>query len=218
VMCVLFLKREIVLLAIPLLVQGHNRLRPIWIISAVAGGSAIILLAMAVRGDLNFAVTLFRLLGNEFKYMERYSLNFGIYGQCFGLSTIMAFTDPARFQEFYNLTLDPLIMTVGGRGFFWNSSNLLERLNYAYCSVHASFVLYFVFLGLMLLLAKKLDDVRYFRVALMTVMGSYTGFAFYNVPLALGLSLLLLSGFWRFSRDMLATLTKPAARDISAGA
>jgi len=204
VMCIVFVKREILLLALPLLVQQRNRVRPIWIIGLFGAGAAIIFVNMVVRGDLDLAATVIRVLGNQFKYLERYSLNFGMYDQCFGLSTIMAFTNPARYQAFYNLTFDPISFAAGGTSFRWDSSNLLERLNYAYCSVEISFLLYFIFLSVLLLLAKKLGDVRYFRVALVTVMGAYTGFAFFNIPLVLGLALLLLSGFWRIGRAMLA--------------
>jgi hypothetical protein len=220
IVCVAYDRREVLLMAFPLLIQKQNRIPLISILGIAAVGAALILLVMARKNDLNAGATLIRILGNQFKYLERYSFNFGLYDQCFGLSTIIPFTNPGHYQAFYNLQLDPIVIAKGGRAFRWDSSNLLERLNYAYCSVRISFALYFGFIVIMLLLAKKLADPRYFRVALMVVMGTYTGFAFFNVPLVLALGLLLLSGSWRIGRDIVLRASAegpPPSHNIAAG-
>jgi hypothetical protein len=202
--CIIFVKRDFLLTAIPLLVAGRTRVRPGWIVVVVIAAALIIFLNMAVRGAIDLTSILTRVGGNQFKYLERYSLHFGLYDHCYGLATIWSFINPERYKAFYDLIFDPITLVTGGSAFRWDSSNLQERLNYSYCSVNIANFIYFAFVFMLLLFNKKLGDVRFYNVAFLVVIFAFEGFNLYNIPQALALSLLFLSGFWRIGRDMLS--------------
>ncbi len=82
--CIFFGKRSGLLLVIPLLLAEGGRVRPKWIFLVIAAAAAILVFNMAVRGNLEFTGTIVRVAGNQIKYLERYSLDFGQYNHCFG--------------------------------------------------------------------------------------------------------------------------------------
>jgi hypothetical protein len=206
--CLFFDKRELLLLGVPLLIRRGLRVRPYWVIGILSVLAAIIVFNMAVRGNLDLYQTLTRVLGNQFKYVERFSFKFEVYDQCYGMATLFSFMNRESYQAFYDLIRDPLMFVAGGQQTWWDSSNLFERLNYAYCSVNISFTIYFLFLSGFLLLEKALDDIRFFRVALLTVLFSFEGFPFYNAPMALVLCFLVCGGIWRLFQGGAAPLAR----------
>jgi hypothetical protein len=209
--CLFFDKRELLLLGLPLFIRRGRRVRPYWVMGIISVLTVIIVFNMVVRGNLDLYQTLIRVLGNQFKYVERFSFKFEVYDRCYGVATLFSFVNRESYQAFYDLIRDPLTFVAGRQSTWWDSSNLFERLNYAYCSVNISFVIYFLFLSGFLLLEKALDDIRYFRVALLTVLFSFEGFTFYNVPMVLVLCLLVFSGIWRLLRGKAAESTPSEA-------
>ncbi len=115
----------------------------------------------------------------------------------------MGFLDRGNAQAFYTL-IDDRVALMPDITFGWNSSNLFERLNYAYCSVPTSFLIYFAFIFTLLLLEKKLGDLRYFYVAFITIVLAFEGYNYYNLPQVVALCLLFLSSLWRLGRAALA--------------
>jgi hypothetical protein len=208
--CVVFVHRENIFLTIPLLVRERSHTSVKNVVWVGLGSGAVMLLSSILRNSLDLGSTVVRVLGNQFKYIERFGLNFGIFDRCYGPATILGFVNQQQYDAFYSLIFDPVMLTATGFASRWDSSNLQERLNYAYCSVSGSFLIYFGFLVLLLYLEKRLRDLRYFRVAFLTIFYAYAGFNFYNLPEVTALCLLFASGFWRIGRGAFMDINSPA--------
>lgn len=195
--CVLLSKRELVLFALPLLAVRGVRTKLSRVAAFLLAAAGTVVISGLARANLDIAQTTLRLLGDQFKFLERYATSYGVYDTCFGPATLLPFVNRGHYAEFYQYTRDPITLAPGGSPIYWDSSSLLERLNFAFCSDSASLLIYFTALMLLLLMEKKLRDGRFLRAALILILFSFESFAFYNQPSLVILAVLAVTGFWK---------------------